>query len=313
VLYDGEKMSSSKGNAIAPHEYGAETTRLFLLSAAHPAQDFEWTVKSVGDVYDFQQRLYAMVADRDDVATREEAAPQDAYLGREIDRTITAVAEEYERFRFHRVVSETQRFARLLRRYAEYGPVDEATYRRGLRALTCFVAPMAPYLGEEMWNLLDTDGMVVEAEWPAVAEAIDDYELERRLVDRTLDDVRDITEVVDIDDPETIEIVVAEGWKYRAYEHVRAADPGDAVVGSALDDDAVGEGGDRAAEYLGELAGQAGALEPVLDAERELAVLEAAGWLFADEFGAAIEVRRADADDGLAGKAEPAKPAIHID
>ncbi|WP_436910331.1 leucine--tRNA ligase [Halosimplex marinum] len=313
VLYDGEKMSSSKGNAIAPHEYGAETTRLFLLSAAHPAQDFEWTVKSVGDVYDFQQRLYAMVADRDDVATREESAPQDAYLEREIDRTITAVAEEYERFRFHRVVSEIQRFARLLRRYAEYGPVDEATYERGLGALTRFVAPMAPYLGEEMWNLLDTEGMVVEAEWPAVAEEIEDYELERRLVDRTLDDVRDITEVVDIDDPGTIEIVVAEDWKYRAYEHVRTADPGDAVVGSALDDDAVGEAGDRAAEYLGELADRAGALEPVLDADRELAVLEAAGWLFADEFGAEIEVRRASPDDDLAGKAEPAKPAIHID
>ncbi|PSQ27894.1 leucine--tRNA ligase, partial [Halobacteriales archaeon QS_9_67_15] len=69
VLYDGEKMSSSKGNAVAPHEYGAETTRLFLLSAAHPAQDFEWTVKSVGDVYDFQQRLFSMVADRDEVDT----------------------------------------------------------------------------------------------------------------------------------------------------------------------------------------------------------------------------------------------------
>jgi len=313
VLYDGEKMSSSKGNAIAPHEYGAETTRLFLLSAAHPAQDFEWTVKSVGDVYDFQQRLFSMVADLDDVATREERAPQDDYLQREIDRTVTAVAEEYERFRFHRVVSETQGFARLLRRYAEYGPVDEATYRRGLRALTRFVAPLAPYLGEELWNLLDTDEMVTEAEWPSVREPVDAYGLERRLVDQTLDDVRDITEVVDIEDPERIEIVTAEPWKYRAYEHVRAADPGDAVVGSALDDDVIGDQGDRAAEYLGTLASRAGALEPVLDAERELAVLEAAAWLFADEFGADIEVRRADADDDLAEKADPSKPAIHID
>ncbi|MFB6140498.1 MAG: leucine--tRNA ligase [Halosimplex sp.] len=313
VLYDGEKMSSSKGNAIAPHEYGAETTRLFLLSAAHPAQDFEWTVKSVGDVYDFQQRLYSMVADRDEVETREGGALRDEYLQREIDRTVTAVAEEYERFRFHRVVSETQRFARLLRRYAEYGPVDESTYRRGLRALTRFVAPMAPYLGEEMWNLLDTDGMVVEADWPEVREPVEDYELERRLVERTLDDVRDITEVVDIEDPETIEIVVAEAWKYRAYEHVRRADPGDAVVGSALDDEAIGEHGDRAAEYLGELAGRAGALEPVLDADRELDVLGAASWLFGDEFGADIEVRRADADDEFAEKAEPARPAIHIE
>ena len=186
-------------------------------------------------------------------------------------------------------------------------------FRSGLRALTRFVAPLAPYLGEELWNLLDTEGMVVEASWPAVREAVADYGLERRLVERTLDDVRDITEVVDIDDPETIEIVAAEPWKYRAYEHVRSADPGDAVVGSALDDEAVGDHGDRAADYLGNLASQAGALEPVLDADRELEVLEDAAWLFADEFGADVRVRQATPEDDLAAKADPSKPAIQID
>jgi len=313
VLYDGEKMSASKGNAIAPHEYGAETTRLFLLSAAHPSQDFEWTVKDVGDVYDFQQRLYRMVTEVDDLESRGERRTHDDYLDREIDRAITAVTAEYDRFRFHRVVSEVQGFARLLRRYREYDTVHEATYRRGLRALSQFVAPLAPYLGEELWNFLDTDGLVVESTWPAPAEPVADYQLERGLVETTLDDVRDITEVVDITDPDRIEIVVAEDWKYRAYDHVRAADPGDAVVAGALDDETVGAQGDRAAEYLGGLAGRAGALEPTLDAERELAVLEEAAWLFEDEFGADVTVRRADATDDLAGKAEPSKPAIHID
>jgi len=313
VLYDGEKMSASKGNAIAPHEYGAETTRLFLLSAAHPSQDFEWTVKDVGDVYDFQQRLYRMVTELDGLETRTERRTHDAYLDREIDRTITAVAAEYDRFRFHRVVSEIQGFARLLRRYRSYAPPHEETYRRGLRALTQFVAPLAPYLGEELWNLLDTDGLVVESTWPEPARPVADYQLERALVETTLDDVRDITEVVDIDDPDSIDIVVAEAWKYRAYEHVRTADPGDAVVASGLDIDAVAEHDERAAEYLGDLAGRAGALEPTLDAERELAVLEEAAWLFEDEFGATVTVRRAAPDDALAAKAEPSKPAIHID
>jgi len=313
VLYDGEKMSASKGNAIAPHEYGAETTRLFLLSAAHPSQDFEWTVKDVGDVYDFQQRLYRMVTEVDDLESRSERATHDDYLDREIDRAITAVTAEYDRSRFHRVVSEIQGFARLLRRYREYDTVNEATYRRGLRALSQFVAPLAPYLGEELWNFLDTDDLVVESTWPEPAQSVADYQLERGLVDTTLDDVRDITEVVDIDDPDRIEIVVAEDWKYRAYEHVRSADPGDAVVAGALDDETVGSQGDRAADYLGTLAGRAGALEPTLDAERELAVLEEAAWLFEDEFGAEVTVRRADAADDLAGTAEPSKPAIHID
>jgi leucyl-tRNA synthetase len=318
VLYEGEKMSASKGNAIAPHEYGAETTRLFLLSAAHPAQDFEWTVKDVRSVYDFQQQLYSMVVGADEVDTTDEGEtaekrrPQDRYVDREIDRTVTAVATEYERFRFHRVFSEVQRFARLLGRYREYAPVDEGTYRRGLRAMTLFVAPLAPYLGEELWNLLDTDGMVVDADWPETREDAPDYQLERQLVEGTLDDVRDITDVVDIEDPGRIEVVVAEPWKHRACEFVRAADPDDAVVGPALEDEVIAAHRDRAGDYLADLADRASGLEPLLDAERELTVLEAAAWLFEDEFGAAVTVRAADPDDDLAGKAEPMKPAIHI-
>jgi leucyl-tRNA synthetase len=312
VLYDGEKMSASKGNAIAPHEYGAETTRLFLLSAAHPAQDFEWTVKDVGDVYDFQQRLYGMVVERDEIPTTDDRRSRDRYVDREIDRTVTAVADEYDRFRFHRVVSETRGFARLLRRYRNTGPVHGATYRRGLRALARFVAPLAPYLGEELWNLLDTEGLVVEADWPEPREDVRDYELERALVDRTLDDVREITDVVDIDNPERIEVVVAEPWKHRAYDHVREADPDEAVVSAGLSDEVVGQHRDRAGKYLADLADQAGALAPVLDADRELSVLAEAAWLFEEEFGADVVVRRADPDDDLAGKADPARPAIHI-
>ena len=312
VLYEGEKMSASKDNAISPHEYGAETTRLFLLSAAHPAQDFEWTVTDVSSVYDFQQRLYTMVTGAERVATTDERRPQDDYVDREIDRTIAAVTDEYDRFRFHRVVSETQRFARLLRRYRNAGPVDRDVYDRGLRALTRFIAPLAPYLGEELWNRLDTEGLVVEADWPEPEEAVPDYGLERRLVDRTLDDVRDITTVVDIDDPEEIEVVVAEPWKHRAYDLVRAADPGEAVVASALEDDLVADHRDRAGEFLADLVERGEGLEPVLDAERELAVLEAAAWLFEDEFGADVSVRQADPDDDLAETAEPARPAIHI-
>jgi leucyl-tRNA synthetase len=312
VLYEGEKMSASRDNAISPHEYGAETTRLFLLSAAHPSQDFEWTVTDVGSVYDFQQQLYTMVSQAETLSTTDARRPQDDYVDREIDRAVAAVTDEFDRFRFHQVVNEVQSLAGLLRRYRGYETPDDETYRRGLRALTRFVAPLAPYLGEELWNRLDTDGLVVEADWPEPREDVPDYGLERRLVERTLDDVRDITTVVEIDDPTEIEVVVAEPWTHRAYELVRAADPDEAVVASALEDDLVADHRDRAGEFLADLVERGAGLEPVLDADRELAVLESAAWLFEDEFGADVVVRRADPDDDLADSAEPARPAIHI-
>jgi leucyl-tRNA synthetase len=313
VLHGGEKMSKSKGNAVAPHEYGAETTRLFVLSAAHPQQDFEWTVKDVRSAYDFQQEIYGMVADfAGGDGGRTEQAPHDAYLEREIDRTVAAVTDEYERFRFHQVVNELQSFARLLRRYCSYDEPYRFAYSRGLRTLAKLIAPIAPYLAEELWTKLDGDGLIAEADWPTPLQAVDEYALERDLVRTTLADVRDITDVVDITDPDRIELAVAQPWKYDAYEKARAADPDDAIVGTIMEENSIQQHGDAAADFANWLAAEQAGLEPVLDAEREHRLIEEAAWLFEAEFDATVEIGRAADGDDLAPKARPNKPAIHI-
>ncbi|WP_276273366.1 leucine--tRNA ligase [Haloarcula litorea] len=317
VLHGGEKMSKSAGNDIAPHEYGAETTRLFVLSAAHPAQDFEWTAEDVSTAYEFQQDVYGMVADYagSETPTRTDSAPHDAYLEREIDRTVAAVTEEYDRFRFHRVVGELQRFARLLRRYAGYAEPYRFAYGRGLRVLTKLLAPIAPYLAEELWSLLDEDGLVVTADWPEPFRDVDDHRIERQVVRATLADVRDILGMVDIDAPETIEIAVAEDWKYEAYERARAVERGEAdaddVVAAVMGDESLREHGDAAAEFAADLADRAG-LEPIVDGDHELDVLSQAAWLFEDEFDAEVRVHRAETGTERARNARPNRPAIHI-
>ncbi|WP_276253895.1 leucine--tRNA ligase [Halomontanus rarus] len=352
VLYGGEKMSKSTGNVVAPHEYGAETTRLFLLSAAHPEQDFEWTANDVGATYDFQQTLFSMVTSFvEDGSSRTERHPQDAYVEREIDRTVATVTDEFERFRFHRAVAEIRRLAGLLSRYRAYETPHDDVHRRGLLTIAALVAPMAPHLAEELWNKLRGEGLVVQADWPEPEEAVADARLERRLVDRTIDDVRDITTVVDIDDPERIELVVAPEWKYRAHELAREfaaggatgresesdhgadtdvidsdsdptstledpaldSDPdADTVVDRILADDLIAAHGDAAVDYAETLAARPAELAPTLERERELEVLTQATWLVRDEFGAAVTVQRGTDDDPLTRRAKPGKPAIHI-
>ena len=310
VLHSGQKMSKSKGNAVAPHEYGAETTRLFVLSAAHPARDFEWTAKDVRDSYDFLQSVYGMVEAFAADNHRLESDAHDEYVERATDRTIAAVTDEYERGRFHRVVAECRRFARLLRRYREYDEPYEYAYARGLRTLTLLLAPVAPYLAEECWHLLDEDGLAAAAEWPRPLKPSDDYAIERALVRRTLDDVREITEVAGMD-PERVEIAVAPAWKYDAYEIARAADPNEAVVGRILDSEGMPDR-ETAGAYAADLQERSAGLEPILDADRELTVLQEAAWLFADEFDADVTIHRASEGD-LAETAEPNRPAIHVD
>ncbi|SFS75095.1 leucine--tRNA ligase [Halostagnicola kamekurae] len=316
VLYDGEKMSASKGNTVAPQEYGAETTRLFVLAAAHPEQDFEWTANDVRGVYDLQQSLYGMAtAFIDETDTRLERREHDEYVDREIDRTIATVTDEYERFRFHRAVSEIQGLARLLRRYRGYETPQEEVYRRGLLTLAALIAPMAPHLAEELWNKLRGDGLVVEAAWPEPERDTDDAHVARRLVETTLEDVRDIVDVAEIEAPERIELVVAEDWKYRLADRLAETDPADEtaeLVDRLATDDAVDA--DRAAidAFVADRNRRRGELDPLADADREREVLERSRWLLEDEFGAVVTVRRATEASEFGEKARPGKPAINI-
>ncbi|MXV64134.1 leucine--tRNA ligase [Natronorubrum sp. JWXQ-INN-674] len=335
VLYDGEKMSSSKGNVVAPQEYGAETTRLFVLSAAHPEQDFEWTANNVRGAYDLQQTLYGMAtAFVDEGDTRVERRSHDEYVAREIDRTIAAVTEEYERFRFHRAATEIRELARLLRRYRGYDRPHGELYRRGLLALAAMISPMAPHLGEECWNKLRGDGLVVEADWPEPERDVADYRRERRLVETTLADVRDIVDTAAIDEPERIELVVAQEWKYEvarllgerlddATDSVETASVVDRVLEAELAVDLESRADAEAeaevdretiAAFAAELAERDGHqdLEHGLTARTELAILNRSTWLVTDEFDADVTVRRGAEDDELGEKARPGKPAIHI-
>ncbi|MFP8953047.1 leucine--tRNA ligase [Natrialbaceae archaeon A-arb3/5] len=323
VLYDGEKMSASKGNVVAPDEYGAETTRLFVLSAAHPEQDFEWTANNVRGAYELQQTLYRMAtAFVDEGNTRIERRPHDEYLDREIDRTIVAVTEEYERFRFHRVATEIQELARLLRRYREYDRPHGEIYRRGLLSLAALIAPMAPHLGEEVWNKLRGEGLVVEADWPEPERPVADHAFERRLVETTLEDVRDIVDTAAIDEPERIELVVAPAWKHRTLELVRRRAEDDDVetsqaVDSVFDADFDAKLPDRetVAAFVVDATDRDERAGPDqrLAASEEQVLLERASWLVADEFETDVVVRTAALDEELASKARPGKPAIRID
>ncbi len=313
VLHGGEKMSKTKDNVVTPHEYGAETTRLFVLSAAHPEQDFEWTAKDVGSAYDLQQQCYDLVTDWADAGVgRTERESHDDYVAREIDRTIAAATDDYERFRFHQAVTEVRGLADLLGQYRRYDEPHEDVYARGLSVLARLVAPLTPYLGEELWNHLRGGGLVAAADWPTPDEPADDYAIERRLVGRIRDDVRDIVEVAGIEDPEVIEIAVAPDWTYEAYEIARTADPGDAIVGAIMADEGIQAHGEAAQSYAEDLQDRSQGLEPILGQAAERAVLDRAAWLLTDEFGASVEVTVADADSAMAEKATPGRPAIHI-
>jgi leucyl-tRNA synthetase len=311
---DGNKMSKSLGNGVSPQriieEYGADTARLFIMEAAQPEKEFAWSAEGVQSAHSFLQNVYELTTDyvvgdvetgeRDDIAE---------YVAREIDATAAKATTEYEQFRFNHALQAVRELVSLLRRYEEATEPAPETFERGLVTVTKLLAPVAPHVAEEIWQELDNEGLVAEADWPA-GEAPEDYDVERRLVEDTREDVRDIVDTVGIEDPQRITLAVAPDWKHQVVDIAREADN---VVPAVMQNEGLQQYGEAAADFAKDLAGRA-TFPDLLAPEQEVATLRRAAWLIEREFGAEVVVQSPDeAEDSLVRNAEPGRPAIDIE
>ena len=307
VLHGGTKMASSVGNVIAPHEYGPETTRLFVLSAAHPGRDFEWTATDVTGAYDRQRTIVDLVADvADRPGPRTRAIRRDRHLEREVDRTIEAAAAHYEGCRFHRVVAELDELVSLIRRYRRVGSANRYTLARACRTVVALLAPLTPFLAERLWEELGESGLVAAARWPEPLRPAPEYDRERALLRRTRADVREIVEVADIGNPQTIELLVASEEKFELYDRARKAGSGADLYAEEL------EYGSAMEAYRTDLAENVDRLEPVLSQRRERELLEQGAWLLEDEFDTTVIVGIEGTGGPVTEDARPNRPAISV-
>ena len=324
VRKGGTAMSSSTGNVVSPRSfverYGADTARLFMMNAAQPEKDFDWTEEGARSAHNFLQSVYDLTARyaagdiETTVARADEAgsatAPVHEYVARETAATAATATAEFEEFRFNHALQAVRDLVSLLRQYREYTTPDAETFEEGLVTTAKLLAPVAPHVGEELWDRLDGEGLMAEADWPAT-DAPTEYDLERRLVENTREDIRDIVDVAGIENPERIEIAAAPDWKHRIVDIAREAD-GD-LVGTVMQNKDLRQHGEAAADFAKELAG-AGHIDDFLSPERERETLERAAWLVEREFDAEVAVFAADGAPGdLASTAEPGRPAINID
>jgi len=318
VLLDGEKMSKSKGNVVSPQrivdEYGADTARLFMMSAALPEKDFDWSEKGVESNHAFVRRLHRTVEGFDPDGDGGQNRPVEEYVEREIDATLENAADDYDKFRFNRATRAVKDLLSTLEAYDEHvDEVDTATFERGLRAVVVALSPVAPHVAEELWDGMGDGGLVAETDWPET-EAPGRYGKERRLVENTREDVREIRDVAGIENPQKVRVVVAPEWKHRALELALGVEGDGDVIGTIMSEDEVRQHGDDAADYGGFLAKNHRSLEAELGPEREKKTLERARWLFEKEFDAEVVVEGAEESESeRAPKARPGKPAIEIE
>ena len=319
VQLEGEKMSKSKGNVVSPQaivsEYGADTARLFMMQAAQPERDFDWSEQGVQSAYAFLTRLKELVDSyaAGDIETTTKAGPVAEYVDGEIEAATVVATEEYDELVFNTAVRGAQSLVGTLRQYREYTAVHEETFEKALSAAIKLLTPVAPHISEELWEALGEDGFILNAAWPETDADRETVEKRQRLVENTREDVRQIIDVAGIDDPERIDIAVTPAWKHDALNIAIDSDAPN-VIGELMQRDEIKRHGQDAASYGQDLQENREALQRTLDPETELSSLRAAAWLIEREFDAEVRVLAAeDADESVASKAEPSRPAINIE
>ncbi|MEX0504318.1 leucine--tRNA ligase [Alphaproteobacteria bacterium LSUCC0719] len=167
-----EKMSKSKRNVIDPEliisTYGADTARLFMLSDSPPERDMEWTEAGVEGASRFLKRLYRL-AGSTDLAAKGSAVPTagaPADLVRATHRAIKAISDDIEAFRFNKAVAQLYTLANAISDLQDRSDEANAARRFGIETLTRLLAPMAPHVAEEMWQMLGHDTMLASSPWP---------------------------------------------------------------------------------------------------------------------------------------------------
>lgn len=184
VIKDGAKMSKSLGNVVSPEEilskYGADTARLFILFAAPPERELEWSDQGVEGSFRFLNRIWRIVQAFEPVLAQKvteydhsNLTEADKDLRRVLHNSIKKVTNDIEtRFNFNTAISTMMELVNALYAYKEAAKEPNAgLVYEAISDLIKMMSPFVPHITEELWRgAIDANSSVHEQSWPEFDE-----------------------------------------------------------------------------------------------------------------------------------------------
>ncbi|MGH7062265.1 MAG: class I tRNA ligase family protein, partial [Stellaceae bacterium] len=152
----------------------ADTARLYLMSDSPPERDLEWTETGIEGIWRYVNRLWRLVDEPAvplPLPSAGAAMPADLpaealALRRATHKTIMAVTEDLDQFRFNRAVARIRELSNAIETFAGEAPGAGHALREGLEVLVQLLGPMMPHLAAEMWQRLGHGDVLAEVPWP---------------------------------------------------------------------------------------------------------------------------------------------------
>lgn len=220
VINQGRAMSKSLGNGVDLGQqidlFGVDAVRLTVVFAGPPEDDIDWADVSPASSLKFLQRAYRLAADLSSEATLDPAGG-DRGLRQVTHRAIREITDLIDVGRFNVAIARIMELVNATRKAIDSGcgAGDPAT-REAVAFIAQALSLFAPYVAEEMWELLGYPPSVANSTWPTADEAL----LKKDsvvLVVQVQGKVRAKLEVSpDISEPEATQLALADNNVQRA-------------------------------------------------------------------------------------------------
>jgi leucyl-tRNA synthetase len=177
VIGGTEKMSKSKNNGVDPQAiidaYGADTARLFMMFAAPPDQQLEWSDAGVEGAFRFLRRVWNLSVELNGIGKVNVAfgnlSADDQALRRETHLALKQASYDFSRFQFNTVVSAAMKMLNALEKAR--ASADRAVLGEGMSILLRLLSPITPHIAQTLWKELGYGDDILAASWPEVDEA----------------------------------------------------------------------------------------------------------------------------------------------
>ncbi|MCD6588873.1 MAG: leucine--tRNA ligase [Candidatus Fermentibacteraceae bacterium] len=171
ISYDHQKMSKSKGNVITPDDmvvkYGADALRLYIVFMGPFEAEIEWSEEGLAGTYRFVKRVWNLFLETAEPEDAEIDEAFDRELRYELARTVKKVTEDIDGFQFNTGVAAMMEFLNFLSVNRGKASSAKGTWRKVQKDFLAVLAPVAPFVSEELWHVLGFPGETVHTEpWP---------------------------------------------------------------------------------------------------------------------------------------------------
>ena len=167
---EGVKMSKSRGTQVDPDplvaEHGADTVRLHLMFLGPWDQGGPWNDRGLNGMERFLRRVYELVRITDAVDPVDTDLPESEAIRRLRHRTVKRVTNDLIGFQFNTQIAAMIELANELMRHKDSPLVGTPAWIDAVETLVSLLAPSAPHLGEEMWQMLGRPYSVHVQPWP---------------------------------------------------------------------------------------------------------------------------------------------------